>query len=153
MSTRTTSPEAVAAEMPAVPLTIEGYSILHQMMKFRWSDWRELSDAERRDLVQEAGAVLAKMEQNPKGQSALYSLLGHKGDLMLVHFRESSEALPGHAAEPLHLLLSHGSPARRGQELVHAAYRRTPASNERARPGRSPLCGRGEADHLWLDRI
>ncbi|HKN34136.1 MAG TPA: hydrogen peroxide-dependent heme synthase [Terriglobales bacterium] len=93
MSTRTTSPEAVAAEMPAVPLTIEGYSILHQMMKFRWSDWRELSDAERRDLVQEAGAVLAKMEQNPKGQSALYSLLGHKGDLMLVHFRESFDAL------------------------------------------------------------
>src|SRR5438128_10093433 len=93
MSTRTTSPEAVAAEMPAVPLTIEGYSILHQMMKFRWSDWRELSDAERRDLVQEAGAVLAKMEQNPKGQSAVYSLLGHKGDLMLVHFRESFDAL------------------------------------------------------------
>jgi hydrogen peroxide-dependent heme synthase len=33
--------------------------------------------------------VLTKMEQSPSGQSALYSLLGHKGDLMLVHFRQS----------------------------------------------------------------
>jgi chlorite dismutase len=27
--------------------------------------------------------------QNPSGQSALFSLIGHKGDLMLVHFRNS----------------------------------------------------------------
>src|SRR5579872_970487 len=33
------------------------------------------------------------MEQNSSGQSALYSVLGHKGDLMLVHFRESFDAL------------------------------------------------------------
>jgi chlorite dismutase len=93
MSTRTMRPETASAEMPAVPLTIEGYSVLHQMMKFRWSAWRALSESQRRDIVQEAGAALAKMEQNPKGQSALYSLLGHKGDLMLVHFRESFDSL------------------------------------------------------------
>jgi len=29
--------EAAAAEIPAVPLTIEGYSALHQMMRFRWT--------------------------------------------------------------------------------------------------------------------
>jgi chlorite dismutase len=29
------------------------------------------------------------MEQKPGGQSALFSLIGHKGDLMLVHFRNS----------------------------------------------------------------
>jgi chlorite dismutase len=33
------------------------------------------------------------MEQNPSGQSALFSLLGHKGDLMFVHFRSSFEEL------------------------------------------------------------
>jgi chlorite dismutase len=86
-------PETAAAEMPAVPLTIEGYSILHQMMKFRWSAWRALSEAQRREIVQEVGSALARMEQNSNGQSALYSLLGHKGDLMLVHFRESFDAL------------------------------------------------------------
>ena len=30
----------VAAEVPAVPLTTEGYSVLHQMMRVRWSAWR-----------------------------------------------------------------------------------------------------------------
>ena len=93
MSTRTMRPETAAAEMPAVPLTIEGYSILHQMMKFRWSAWRALGDAQRGEILQEASAVLARMEQDLKGQSALYSLLGHKGDQMLVHFRESFDAL------------------------------------------------------------
>jgi hydrogen peroxide-dependent heme synthase len=91
MSTPTMRAETT--EMPAVPLTIEGYSILHQMMKFRWSAWRELGEAQRREILQEASGTLAKMEQNARGQSALYSLLGHKGDQMLVHFRESFDAL------------------------------------------------------------
>ena len=29
------------------------------------------------------------MEKNSAGQSALFLLIGHKGDLMLIHFRES----------------------------------------------------------------
>jgi len=33
------------------------------------------------------------MEQSATAQSALYSLLGHKGDLLLVHFRDSFDAL------------------------------------------------------------
>src|SRR5207253_845667 len=32
-------------------------------------------------------------EQNASGQSALYSLLGHKGDLMFVHFRPTFDEL------------------------------------------------------------
>lgn len=92
-TTRTMRSETTAADVPPVPLTIEGYSVLHQMMKFRWPAWRELSAARQSEIAAEAGAVLAKMEQNAKGQSALYSLIGHKGDLMLVHFRESFDAL------------------------------------------------------------
>ena len=79
----------VAAETPAVPLTTEGYSVLHQMMRFRRTAWRALAEAERKAIAQEASSVLAAMEQNSAGQSALYSLIGHKGDLMLVHFRET----------------------------------------------------------------
>src|SRR5882762_7144315 len=78
-----------AAETPAVPLTTEGYSVLHQMMRFRRTAWRALPEAERTAIAQEALAVLAAMEQNSAGQSALFSLIGHKGDLMLVHFRET----------------------------------------------------------------
>ena len=72
--------------MPEVPLTVEGYSVLHQMMRFRWSAWRALPDSERHSVLQEAQAVLRKMEPQ---QTALYSLLGHKGDLLFVHFRNS----------------------------------------------------------------
>jgi chlorite dismutase len=86
-------PGTASAEMPAVPLTIEGYSILHQMMKVRWAAWRELSAEKRREITNEAVSLLEKMEKNGSGQSAAYSLIGHKGDLMLVHFRESFDAL------------------------------------------------------------
>ncbi len=79
----------VNTEIPAVPLTTEGYSVLHQMMRFRRSAWRALSDAEKSAIAKEAASVLGAMEKNDAGQSALYSLLGHKGDLMLIHFRES----------------------------------------------------------------
>ena len=78
-----------AADVPAVPLTTEGYSVLHQMMRFRWPAWRLLDASEKSSITREATDALAAMEAHSPGQSALYSLIGHKGDLMLVHFRES----------------------------------------------------------------
>jgi hydrogen peroxide-dependent heme synthase len=78
-----------SSELPAVPLTAEGYSVLHQMMRFRWTAWRELPIAARSSITHEAATVLGEMEKSSRGQSALYSLIGHKGDLMLVHFRDS----------------------------------------------------------------
>ena len=81
--------KTVTAETPPVPLTAEGYSVLHQMMRFRRTAWRMLPEAERAAIAEEASSLLSAMEQNSGGQSALYSLIGHKGDLMFVHFRES----------------------------------------------------------------
>src|SRR5260370_71614 len=93
MSSRPANPETVSAEMPPVPLTIEGYSVLHQMMRIRWPEWRSLRPALKTEVLQEASEELGKMEQNGAGQSAMFSLIGHKGDLMFVHFRESFEDL------------------------------------------------------------
>jgi hydrogen peroxide-dependent heme synthase len=87
-TTHTPRPQA-ATEIPAVPLTVEGYSVLHQMMRFRWTAWRGLPHSEKTAIAKEASDTLSAMEHNSGGQSALYSLLGHKGDLMLIHFRES----------------------------------------------------------------
>jgi hydrogen peroxide-dependent heme synthase len=92
-TTRSAHPEASTTDIPAVPLTIEGYSVLHQMMRVRWSAWRQLRASQKSDIVHEAASVLGKMEQNPGGQSGLYSLLGHKGDVMFVHFRNSFDEL------------------------------------------------------------
>jgi chlorite dismutase len=63
------------------------------MLKIRWAAWRNVEARQRREIIDEASAVLSRMEQNQNGQSALFSVLGHKGDLMLVHFRESFDAL------------------------------------------------------------
>ena len=84
---------AVSADTPAVPLTIEGYSVLHQMFRFRWPEWRALPTAQKTEVLNEAGLTFANMEKNASGQSGLYSLLGHKGDLMFVHFRNSFDEL------------------------------------------------------------
>ncbi len=79
----------VSTEIPAVPLTVEGYSVLHQMMRLRWPAWRALPLTEKSAILAEASTALSAMEQGTDGQSGLFSLLGHKGDLMLIHFRES----------------------------------------------------------------
>ncbi len=92
-STHAVHPLTTSKEIPPVPLTVEGYSVLHQMMRFRWPAWRALPGQQKEAIVSEASRLLAQMEQNSTGQSALFSLLGHKGDLMLVHFRESFDAL------------------------------------------------------------
>jgi chlorite dismutase len=81
------------AEIPPVPLTLEGHSVLHQMVRIRRAELRQLRDTDQAAMVAEAQAALEKMEQRTEGQSALYSLLGHKGDLMLVHFRPSFDEL------------------------------------------------------------
>jgi peroxiredoxin len=92
-SSRPVGPKTASDEIPAVPLTIEGYSVLHQMMRVRWAAWRQLAAADKSAIVDEAAGLLAAMEQNSGGQSALFSLLGHKGDLMFVHFRRSFDEL------------------------------------------------------------
>jgi len=91
--TRSLRTQAVSTEIPPVPLTIEGYSVLHQMMRFRWAAWRTVDPSHQAEILAEAQSALAEMEKNAGGQSAVYSLLGHKGDLMLVHFRQSFDEL------------------------------------------------------------
>jgi len=83
--------QAVSTELPAMPLTLEGLSVLHQMFRFRWVEWRKLGASRQQDIAREAEAALSTAET--AGQSAVFSMLGHKGDLMLVHFRDSFDEL------------------------------------------------------------
>jgi peroxiredoxin len=89
------TPETIVeTALPPVPMTVEGASVLHQMMRFRRPAWRALSAETQSEILAEASAVLEAMERPFEGrQSALFSLLGHKGDLMFVHFRRSFEEL------------------------------------------------------------
>jgi chlorite dismutase len=80
----------VRNDIPAVPLTLEGSAVLHQMFRFRRAEWRNVTPELQSGLVREAQTTLQKLEPQ---QSAAYSLFGHKGDLLLVHFRNSFDEL------------------------------------------------------------
>lgn len=84
------------ADFPPVPLTLEGASVLHQFFRIDWKAWKACAAGERADATAAFTGLLGKLERAEAGgavQTALYSQLGHKGDLILVHFRDSLEAL------------------------------------------------------------
>lgn len=91
------------AELPAAPLTLEGASVLHQMFRVRWAEWVELPGEERTSIAREAATWLAPLEQ--EGKSALFAMLGHKGDVMFTHFRESFTGLKSAELAMAHLKL------------------------------------------------
>jgi peroxiredoxin len=93
MSTLSAPPETSVEQLPPVPLTLEGAAVLHQMFKIRWPAWKALDPIRKAEIVAEAAAALGEMERNTAGQSAAFSLLGHKGDLILVHFRTGFDLL------------------------------------------------------------
>ncbi len=95
------------SDLSPVPLTLEGSSVLHQFFRFDWKAWHAAPTADRERIASSAVETLRKLErmsvdegmrmgrgaQHWPIRTALYSQLGHKGDLMLIHFRDSLEAL------------------------------------------------------------
>jgi chlorite dismutase len=67
------------------------------MFRFDWGGWRRLDPAGRTRAIAEAFALLAPLERASRedrpNQTALFAQLGHKGDLLLIHFRDSIEDL------------------------------------------------------------
>ena len=90
---------------PRVPETLEGWSVLHQMFRVRWHALLDLTAAERTRHA-EAAARWAARCQGEAGATALCTLLGHKGDLMFVHFRRDFAGLQQAQLELARLALS-----------------------------------------------
>jgi len=78
---------------PEVPETFEGWSVLHQMFQIDWDAWKSCDADLQKEMAEEASGVLQAMEQREQGATALVQLLGHKGDLMLIHFRPTFDDL------------------------------------------------------------
>jgi chlorite dismutase len=77
-------------------LTLEGSFLLHQFFRFDWKAWRSCADGEKEKIAAAGVAALQRLERaapDSPVRTALFSQLGHKGDLMLIHFRDSLEAL------------------------------------------------------------
>ncbi len=83
-------------DFPTAPLTLEGYFILHQMFRVRRRELRMLEPLKRTAALKDASRLFGEMSRREDGETALFSILGHKGDLMVVHFRRSMEEL-GHS--------------------------------------------------------
>ena len=78
---------------PQVPETLEGWSVLHQMFRVRRETLKTLAAPRRKQIEEEATSLLAPLEARKEGPSAAVNLLGHKGDLMLIHFRRTFDEL------------------------------------------------------------
>src|SRR5690349_14654709 len=86
---------------PFVPETVEGWSLLHQAFRIHWPSIRLLSPTARVELAAEAAAALKYDSQGAadadtdetEGGTALVQLLGHKGDLLIIHARRSFDEL------------------------------------------------------------
>jgi len=93
--------------MPRPPETDEGWYVLHDLRRIDWDAWRdaprrerERAIAEGREFLEDA-ATLADLEEGAAsadaaeaeedatagGDSAIFAVLGHEADLMLVHLR------------------------------------------------------------------
>lgn len=83
----------LSTPLPAAPLTLDGSFILHQMFRVRWPEWRGRAAAEKAALLKSAATELGRMEENKQQPTGIFSLIGHKGDLLLVHFRNTLDEL------------------------------------------------------------
>ncbi|MBM3225351.1 MAG: heme-dependent peroxidase, partial [Candidatus Tectomicrobia bacterium] len=77
------------------PETLEGWYVQHDVYTINWSQWRALEPAQRALISAEATAWGTAQAAPEQGSSAFFSMLGQKGDLLVVHFRPTLEALNG----------------------------------------------------------
>jgi peroxiredoxin len=78
---------------PEVPQTLEGYYILHDVYAVDWPRWRAMEDQARDRIAASAAEWMIRLAGVEQGDSALYSVLTQKGDLMFVHYRESADEI------------------------------------------------------------
>ncbi|WP_251341808.1 heme-binding protein [Haloplanus halophilus] len=78
------------------PRTDEGWYVLHDFRRIDWAAWRDAPERERERAVEEGVAYLRaheNVEDADDGASAVFAMLGHKADLLIVHLRPTLDAL------------------------------------------------------------
>ncbi|QLG27961.1 heme-binding protein [Halorarum halophilum] len=82
--------------MTEAPRTDEGWYVLHDFRQVDWNAWREAPQRERDRAIAEGVDYLERHEDlvdAEEGASAVFSVLGHKADLLVLHFRPTLDAL------------------------------------------------------------
>lgn len=75
--------------------TIEGWYVLHDFRQVNWTQWRTLDSKHKQQVQEELSAIVQDYDQIPSDQGSfgLYAIIGHKADLLFMHFRSDPAAL------------------------------------------------------------
>ncbi len=75
--------------------TIEGWYALHDFRRINWTRWQQLTAGERAEAIEELKAIVGEYHNvsESQGRHAVYSILGHKADLLFLHFRPDPKTL------------------------------------------------------------
>jgi chlorite dismutase len=82
--------------MVEVPPTDEGWFALHDFRTVDWDAWRDAPERDRQQAIEEGVAYLERHGEAAyagDGDSGVFSVLGHKADLLILHFRPTLDAL------------------------------------------------------------
>jgi hydrogen peroxide-dependent heme synthase len=103
---RSASAHAGLHDVHAAPNTLEGFSVLHQFFRIRRPAWNVIAAQQRAAAIEQAAAAFGAMAQRENGESVIFTQLGHKGDLIVIHFRRSLDELAEAEREVANLALN-----------------------------------------------
>ncbi|MFP3513781.1 chlorite dismutase family protein, partial [Peribacillus sp. SIMBA_075] len=75
-------------------LTLEGWYTYHNFRTINWEKWKAASAQERQEALDELNALIRTWDANEaegQGSTAVYSILGHKADLVFMFLRETMQ--------------------------------------------------------------
>ena len=78
------------------PPTEEGWFALHDFRRIDWDAWEDAPERDRERALAEGVdhlESLAAVADAEEGATALYSVLGHEADLLVVHLRPTTAHL------------------------------------------------------------
>jgi peroxiredoxin len=78
---------------PDVPETLDSWTILHRMFRFKRRQFDALPDARRTEIAREATAHFSALAASPEADAGLAQMLGHKADLMVTYYAKTFDDL------------------------------------------------------------
>ncbi len=75
------------------PHTEEGLYVLHDLRRVDWGAWREAGERDREAALTEGVEYIETRAEVEEGDTAVFSVLGHKADLLILHLRPTLSEL------------------------------------------------------------
>ncbi len=76
--------------------TLNGWYALHDYRSIDWASWNSVSEEDQQDVLEELQVFIRKVYSAGEartGSTNVYTVIGHKADLLFMHFRPTLEEL------------------------------------------------------------